>query len=262
MVNPLQESAIQKQHLDDDCRGPSTLGVIVEKDRLIVGQKTEITELRDLNEDGFYETFVTLSDDFLITDNYHEYLHGPAKGEDGNYYFLLNLSHSDGKHIHKANGRFMGSQGGYRGWALQVTPDGETTPFAMGLRSPAGLATGPDGKLYYTENQGEYNGTSKLHHLQEGRYYGHPSGLVDLPGMKPARPKSSNGGCQNVRFPLLFSRNHGWQPPGSPTWDSTGGKFGPFKGDVLWGPNLFDPLPHPPKRTTVSDQFCRRVSST
>ena len=221
-----------------------SLGVIVEKDRLIVGQKTEITELRDLNEDGFYETFVTLSDDFLITDNYHEYLHGPAKGEDGNYYFLLNLSHSDGKNIHKANGRFMGSQGGYRGWALQVTPDGETTPFAMGLRSPAGLATGPDGKLYYTENQGEYNGTSKLHHLQEGRYYGHPSGLVDLPGMKPSSaeiqwdkwvPK------REVSLALL-PQSRVANSPGSPTWDTTGGKFGPFKGEMYCGDQTLSTL--------------------
>ena len=47
------------------------LGVIVEKDRLVVGQKAELTALYDKNGDGFYETFRTLSDDFLFTANYH-----------------------------------------------------------------------------------------------------------------------------------------------------------------------------------------------
>jgi hypothetical protein len=221
-----------------------SLGVVVEKDRLIVGQKTEVTELRDLDQDGFYENFRTLSDDFLITENYHEYLHGPAKGKDGNYYFLLNLSHTDGRHIHKANGRFMGSQGGYRGWAMQVTPDGQTKPFAMGLRSPAGLATGPDGKLYYTENQGEYNGTSKLHLLREGKYYGHPSGLVDLPGMKPESPGIAWDKWVPKREVSLALMPHARiaNSPGSPVWDTTGGKFGPFAGEMFCGDQTLSTL--------------------
>lgn len=221
-----------------------SLGVIVEKDRLIVGQKTELTELRDLNKDGFYETFRTLSDDFLITENYHEYLHGPAKDDKGNYYFLLNLSHTDGKHIHKANGRFMGSQGGYRGWALQVSPDGKTTPFAKGLRSPAGLSTGPDGKLYYTENQGEYNGTSKLHHLRQDKYYGHPSGLVDLPGMKPSSAEIAWDKWvprREVSLALL-PQSRVANSPGSPTWDTTKGKFGPFAGELFCGDQTLSTL--------------------
>lgn len=221
-----------------------SLGVVVEKDRLIVGQKTEVTELRDLDQDGFYENFRTLSDDFLITENYHEYLHGPAKGKDGNYYFLLNLSHTDGRHIHKANGRFMGSQGGYRGWAMQVTPDGQTKPFAMGLRSPAGLATGPDGNLYYTENQGEYNGTSKLHLLREGKYYGHPSGLVDLPGMKPESPGIAWDKWVPKREVSLALLPHARiaNSPGSPVWDTTGGKFGPFVGEMFCGDQTLSTL--------------------
>jgi hypothetical protein len=221
-----------------------SLGVIVEEDCLIVGQKPEVTRLRDEDGDGFYETYETLSDDFLITDNYHEYLHGPVKGEDGNYYFLLNLSHSDGRHIHKANGRFMGSQGGYRGWALQVTPEGKTTPFAMGLRSPAGLATGPDGQLYYTENQGEYNGTSKLHVLKEGRYYGHPSGLVDLPGMTPESPEITWDKWVPKREVSIALLPHARiaNSPGSPVWDTTGGKFGPFKGEIFCGDQTLSTL--------------------
>ncbi len=220
------------------------LGVIVEKDRLVVGQKAELTALYDKNGDGFYETFRTLSDDFLFTANYHGYLHGPAKDKAGNYYFTLNLDHRNGRQIHKANGPFMGSQGGYRGWTLQVTPDGKTIPFAMGLRSPAGISASPEGKIYYTENQGEYNGTSKMHLVQKGKYYGHPSGLVDVPGMKPDSPEIAWDKWAPKRAVSVALLPHGRiaNAPGSPTWDTTGGKFGPFAGDIYCGDQTLSTL--------------------
>ena len=233
------------------------LGVIIERDRLIIGQKPEITELKDIDNDGFYETYRTLSDDFLFTENYHEYLHGPTKGANGNYYYLLNLAHRNGHPIHKANGEFMGSQGGYRGWAMQVTPEGKTSPFAYGLRSPAGLATSPDGKLYYTENQGEYNGTSKLHHLQKDHYYGHPSALTDLPGMTPKSPEImwDQWTRKTATAVALMPHSRIANSPGSPSWDTTKGKFGPFENHMFVGDQtlstLFRILPKPKHESAV-----------
>ncbi len=220
------------------------LGVIVEEDRLVIGQKAELTALYDKNNDGFYETYRTLSDDFQFTENYHNYLHGPAKDSAGNYYYSLNLDHRDGRQIHKANGKFMGSQGGYRGWTMQVTPDGKTIPFAMGLRSPAGLSSSPDGQIYYTENQGEYNGTSKMHLLKEDQYYGHPSGLVDLPGMKPDSPAIAWDQWVPKRAVsvALFPHSRIANAPGSPTWDTTGGKFGPFADTIYCGDQTLSTL--------------------
>ena len=220
------------------------LGVIVEKDRLVIGQKPELTALYDKDGDGFYETHRTLSDNFLFTANYHGYLHGPAKDSFGNYYYSLNLDHRGGRQIHKANGNFMGSQGGYRGWVMQVTPSGKTIPFAMGVRSPAGLANSPDGTVYHTENQGEYNGTSKLHVLKKGSYYGHPSGLVDLPGMKPDSPEIAwdKWSPKNVPAVALLPHSRIANSPGSPEWDTTGGKFGPFAGDMFCGDQTLSTL--------------------
>ena len=221
-----------------------SLGVIIEKDHLIVGQKPELTRLDDKDGDGFYESSRTLSEDFLITTNYHEYLHGPAKGKDGNYYFALNLGEHGGKHIYKANGNWMGSQGGLRGWTLQVTPDGKTSRFAYGLRSPAGVGTGPDGLIYYTENQGEYNGTSKLHIIRKDRYYGHPSSLVDMKGLKPNSPGIHWEKHKDKAEPAVALIPHGRlsNSPGSPAWDLTGGKFGPFKGDMYVGDQTLSTL--------------------
>ena len=211
------------------------LGVIQEDDgSLIVSQKPELTRLRDTNNDGWYDLYETLTEDFLSSTNYHEYLHGPAKGSDGNYYIALNLTHHREKNaIHKAGGKYMGSQGGYRGWALQVTPEGKTTPYANGLRSPAGLATGPDGQIYYTENQGEYVGTSKLFLLEKDKFYGHPSGLVDLPNMKPNSRQIQWPQVQAKKEKALALMAHSRlaNAPGSPAWNPSSEDKAMFVGD-------------------------------
>src|SRR5690625_7901477 len=82
----------------------------------------------------------------------------------------------------------MGSHGGLLGWAVQVTPDGEFKLWANGLRSAAGLAKAPDGRLWVADNQGAFVSTSKLYVLEEGKFYGNPTGLVDLPGLCPDSP--------------------------------------------------------------------------
>jgi len=215
------------------------LGVIVEEDCLIVAQKPELTRLKDTDGDGVMDFYETLSDDFLYTSNYHEYLHGPAKGSDGNYYIQTNLGEQrkDPTANYKAGGKYMGTPGGYRAWSLQISPDGKMTPFAHGLRSPAGLGQGPDGQLYYSENQGEFVGTSKLFLLQRDKFYGHPSGLVDLPGLKPESPELQWEAVKARKEKALVLLPHSRlaNSPGSPVWETTGGKFSPFEGDIFMG---------------------------
>ncbi len=235
------------------------LGVIAEDDgALIIAQKPELTRLRDKDQDGFYEHYETLSDAFLYTHNYHEYLHGPAKDRDGNYYIQTNLSErKKSRQIYKAKGQYMGTSGGFRAWSLQVTPQGKTTPFAHGLRSPAGLATSPQGHLYYTENQGEFVGTSKLFRLEKDRFYGHPAGLVDLPGKTPTSPDIQWEAIKDTKEQALALLPHARvsNSPGSPTWDTTDGKFGPFSQHMFIGDqtlsNIFRVLPTPKIGTAI-----------
>ena len=224
------------------------LGVVIENDdasTIVIAQKPEITRLRDTNGDGRADVFETVCDDFGFHGNYHEYTHGPVRDADGNYHFLLNLSHSNNeKASYKAGGQFMGSMGGFRGWAILVTPDGTFKPYSSGLRSPAGLAVDPDGRLVYTENQGEYVGSSKIFYLTEGAFYGHPSGLISMPGMKPGSPEIAFEKWQpkTQRHALWFPHNRYANSPGSPAWDLTGGKFGPFSGQMFVGDQTLSTL--------------------
>ena len=83
----------------------------------------------------------------------------------------------------------MGTWGGFNGWAIRVKPDGTYELFSKGLRSPASVGVGPDGRVWYADNQGDFVATSKLFVLRKDAFYGHPAGLVDLPGMTPASPE-------------------------------------------------------------------------
>lgn len=216
-----------------------SLGVVIEDKKglnLVVGQKAELTRVRDTNGDGRADRFETLFDGFGYHSNYHTYLHGPVKGKDGAYYFGLNLAHTD-EAVYKADGLYMGSQGGFSGWAFRVTAEGEVTPWASGLRSAAGWTRGPDGKIWITENQGEFVGTSKLFVLQKGAFYGHPSSLVDKPGMTPNSPEIAweKVWDERVQERLLMPQNLLANSPGHPVWDLTEGAFGPFSGQMLIG---------------------------
>lgn len=216
------------------------MGVVVEKgdgSQIVVGQKSELTRLTDLDGDGVYDCYETLFDDFAHSANYHEYLHGPVRGDDGNYYIQLNLGHYQNDLDFHGSGEAMGSYGGLRGWSLQVTPEGVMTRFAKGLRSPAGLAKAPDGRLFYTDNQGSFMGSSKLFELTGGGFYGYPAALVDAPGMTPQSPEIAWEKVVPTREKAAAILPHSYlaNSPGSPVWDTTGGEFGPFAGEMFIG---------------------------
>jgi cytochrome c553 len=217
-----------------------SLGVVVEDSHgltVVAGHKAEITRISDTNGDGMADRYETLFDAHSYHGNYHTYMHGPVKGGDGKYYFALNLAHENGPTMYRGGSQTMGTYGGYNGWAFQVTDRANYKPFANGLRSPASIGTGPDGRVWYTDNQGDFVGTSKLYVLEEGGFYGHPAGLVDLPGMVPTSPEIQwDQVKQRKKQPaILFPHNRVANSPGNPAWDLTKGKFGPFAGQMLIG---------------------------
>ena len=64
----------------------------------------------------------------------------------------------------------------YRGWCLRITPDGKVIPTCSGLRSPGGIGANAAGDMFYTDNQGPWNGTCSLKWLRPGTFVGHPGG--------------------------------------------------------------------------------------
>ena len=202
----------------------------------VVGSKAELTRLRDINGDGIADYYDTLFDHFTNAGNYHSYTHGPTKDQDGNYVLSLNLAHGDAV-FYTAGGNVMGSHGGYVGWAVRVKPNGEFEYFANGLRSPAGLGADLNGQIWYADNQGDFVGSSKIFMLQDGKFYGHPAGLIDEAGMTPDSPEVTWNEVIKRKEKAVIVVPHGKvaNSLGNPVWDSTDGNFGPYSRQMFIG---------------------------
>src|SRR3954466_7470875 len=200
-------------------------------------QRGEVSRLKDSDNDGTADVFETFCDDWGISGDYHEYAMGSKFDRDGNLYVVLCLT-----------GSFT-SDARFRGWCLKITPDGKAHPFASGIRSPGGIAFDANGELFYTDNQGPWNGTSMLKHLTYRSFQGHPIGnkWYDDPaakdmGPRPADPKSGSrvhveaeGIPQYVLPPVMLPHEKVGQSASGIQCDLSGGKFGPYAGHFFVG---------------------------
>ncbi|GGD11133.1 DUF7133 domain-containing protein [Aquisalinus flavus] len=205
---------------------------------ILVGQKSELTRLVDKDGDGVADDYLNLASDWDFHDNYHEYNFAPVRDGDGNLVGTLNLGHNVPGGYSWGERPVMVSAGGHRGWAYRITPDGDFSFFASGLRSPAGVGVSPDGLVYYTDNQGDWVPTSKLHILEDGAFYGHPSSLRDHPdySIPILDDMSVEDFAQMSETPVVWiPHQEVANSPGNPEWDTTGGAFGPFEGQIFVG---------------------------
>jgi len=198
-------------------------------------QRGEISRMRDTNGDDRADVFETYADGWGITGDYHEYAFGSKFDRDGNIWLVLCLT-----------GSFT-SETEFRGWCLRATPEGKVIPTTSGIRSPGGIATNHLGDMFYTDNQGPWNGTCWLKHLKPGGFVGNPTGnkwysLASNLGPRPADPKS------NSRVATEWKKMKEFVPPavGFPYGkmgqsasgianDGSAGKFGPFQNQLFVG---------------------------
>ena len=236
------------------------LGIIAKDNHtLIVMQRPELTLLRDTDSDGEADHYQTISDDFGMTGNYHEFSFGPTRDKEGNYYIGLNLASSGAsirpeirgefRHYgisreqfyknHKTGSGRMYSATPYRGWIMKITPEYKTIPFAPGFRSPNGVNFDMQGRLWATDNQGDWLGTSKLYHVKKDNFYGHPASLVWTKewerGRNPLKVPPSEFDKKRTRAAVLFPQGSMANSPTQMLSDNTKGKFGPFAGQLLVG---------------------------
>ncbi len=204
--------------------------------RIFAMQKPELTELIAENPAGPATRYRTITGAFGYSGNYHEYAYGPVRDSRGNFYGTLNLGHGGGLSV---GGGTMSIAVPDRGTCFKVTPGGKFSIFSWGLRSPAGIGINPaTDDLFYTDNQGDWNASSSLHHIKEGRFHGHPASLRYHPKYKDKDlNKISTAEYDKLRTPPAVWIPHGEvaNSPGNPVFDTTGGKFGPFAGQMFIG---------------------------
>ncbi len=214
------------------------LGLAWKDGWLYVTQRPEVSRIKDLDNDGRADLFETVSADWGIKGDYHEYAFGSRFDDEGNIWTVLCLT-----------GSFT-SQSKFRGWVLRVNEDGTMTPTACGVRSPGGIGFGPENEVFYTDNQGAWNGSSSLKHVSVGSFQGNPNGNIWFEvadgaiGEEPPHPAYIDEGRTVVErekiptyVPPTIILPHGkvGQSPTGIVLDDTGGKFGPFAGQVFVG---------------------------
>lgn len=224
------------------------LGLAYKDGAFYVAQRAELTKLTDTNGDDKADNFESICT-WPLSGNYCEYNHGPIIAPDGNFYINFNLGDNGmGATMEPFFGE-MGSHAKWRGWMVKITPEGELTPYAAGLRSPAGIGMNSQGDIFYTENQGGWVGTGYIAHVEESDFFGHPSSLKsadepesnikldtsDIPKndllLHEAVKTIPNFKMPSVRFPhgILGISLAGF------VQDNTNGGFGPFEGQFFVG---------------------------
>ncbi len=239
------------------------LGLAWHDGAFYVAQRGELTCLRDTDGDeraDLYETVYA----WPLSGHYHEYSFGPVVAPDGSFFVTTNVAFGD---VEWWRGE---SRVPWRGWTLRISPDGAMTPWATGMRSPAGIGM-IEGEFFYADNQGDWVGSGGLVHVEKGDFTGHPAGLrwthrpesplklsakdiyarVDPrftpPGQRPLKPENISDERPTPLFELAqelpaVKLPAVWLPHGvlgisnaEIVVDTTGGKFGPFAGQVFIG---------------------------
>ncbi len=201
---------------------------------LYTTQRSDVSRLRDTDGDGEADEFEVVNDGWEISGDYHEYAFGSKFDKNGDIWVVLCLTGS------------FSSKVPYRGWCVRVTSSGELIPTTSGIRSPGGIGANHLGDMFYTDNQGPWNGTCALKHLPVGKFVGHPGGFEwykfaePFIGEKPEEPKSgSRFMTEAKRLPkyeppaVLFPYNKMGKSAAGVTCDTTGGKFGPFENQMF-----------------------------
>jgi mono/diheme cytochrome c family protein/glucose/arabinose dehydrogenase len=218
------------------------LGLAYSGGALYAAQRTELTRLEDADGDDRAERYETVAT-WPTSGNYHEYAFGP-KVRPGSDTMVVSLNAA-------WTGNRMASPVPWRGWIMEIAPDGRMTPLAPGMRSPAGLGFTPGGALLYSENQGGWVGSGRITHVERGDFAGHPAGLrwtglsgAPLSSLAPGDVPDTGRPMHEVKetaVPALELPTV-WLPHGAlgisttdilP--DTTGGAFGPFEGQFFVG---------------------------
>ncbi|MGI5187824.1 family 16 glycoside hydrolase [Promicromonospora sp. CA-289599] len=151
------------------------MGIAVIGESIYVSERDKLTELTDPDGDGFYDDHRTVAE-WPFGGNFHEFAFGLLHDKK---YFYVNLSVA----INNGGATTDPQPAENRGTAIKVDRrTGKVSYVAGGLRTPNGMVKGPDGELFVMDNQGAWLPSSKLVHVEQGKFFNHftnPAGPYD-----------------------------------------------------------------------------------
>jgi len=141
------------------------LGVKVVDDTIYVLQKQELTRLIDHDGDEVIDEYETVSNDWKVSANFHEFAFGLAYRQ-GHFYAALAIAILPG-------GASANPQIPDRGKAIKINKEtGKVSFVASGLRTPNGVGIGVDNEIFIADNQGDWLPSCKILHVEEGDFFG------------------------------------------------------------------------------------------
>lgn len=226
------------------------LGLLNHDGAFYTAQRSELTRLRDTDDDGQADEYLTVAKGWGVTGHYHEYAYGPKLDRDGNLWLTLNIGMGlKGAQLDRTIKEPTQGyrQGRWRGWGMKVTPAGDLVPVCAGMRSPSGIGANAAGDMFYTDQQGNWVATNSLHHMRDGAFFHHVEALASMnePGSPIEGVTSVPGG---LPYPEAMKQFSQLRPPA--VWfpykkagqsatdillDDSHGKFGPFSGQLFIG---------------------------
>jgi hypothetical protein len=226
------------------------LGMVESKPgQFYVGQRPEFTRITDTDLDGRADLYETITDAWEYSGQMYEWTFGPALDKDGNLWgalsawffprFIYEHLPYSGWEVPPPPGWIPNPKTAWRSWIFRVTPQGDFTPWAGGVRSPNGLGFSPAGELFLAENQGEYIASNPIYHVQKGDFFGFPTALfwdktVEDPFALPINELNQRRKVGAIQLPYGAMGQSITQP----VWDSTRGKFGPFSNQIFIGDQI------------------------
>lgn len=142
------------------------MGIDVIGDKIYVSERYQLTELSDPDGDGYFDAKRQVAS-YPSGNNFHEFAFGLIH-DDENFYVNLSVAIDNG-------GATTNPQpAANRGTTLKINRStGAVDYIAGGLRTPNGIAFGPENELFAMDNQGAWLPSSKLVHVEEGRFFNH-----------------------------------------------------------------------------------------
>lgn len=170
---------------------------------LLVVHRRNVTRLLDTDGDGIADRFDRVAPIAQGIGETYDWAYGGVRDRGG--HLVISLAPH-------ANAEQPGAGAAQR---LSSDNDGTWEEIAFGLRNPVGWCRGPDGELFFTDNQGNWVATNKLSHLQEGKFFG----FVNAKQAEHQRREMP---------PTALWVPYGWaQSINGVAYDASG-KFGPF----------------------------------
>ena len=202
------------------------LGLAVVDGEILVLQRGELSRLVDSDGDHLIDEVVTVTQDWGMTGNYHEFAFGLPVADDGAMYVALNVGFWNPQWWH-GKSRAEG-----RGWVLRIEPDGTVVPYAGGFRSPCGLGLLDDGTLLVTDNQGDWMPAGPIYAVEPGGFHGHPASLRWFDGSDGEEPSDTVAPAEEP-VPAAIWLPYKWSRSAGNLVQDVDGSLGPFAGQYI-----------------------------